>query len=314
MDTNENRPEIQQLRTRSARAGRALALAALVGLAAAPEAGAAVALDPLLAGQYAAGTGANATFLRIDGGWTGTSVYWKEPSAGSPGQYSNTGGDGFVRIGEYGWGTGLWGLADWRTVNAPGSTLPVQGWSGVVSSIDHGDPQYAAYAAGPYASWGAVGALPGALFAGDGGALDNWTSHYTGYLRITDPGSYNFGVLYDDGFFLRIWGADDTLLEISSDFLSPRDRLGFSEDLLLDTGLYRFELGAYDRLEAGVVNLAWRQGAGAWQTVPTEHLVTEPAPLPAAPVPVSAPATIGVLLAGATALAAVRKRQRKKPS
>ena len=276
-----------------------LSLAALGGV----PAQAAILLDPLLAGQYAAGSGANAVFHRIDGNWTGTSVYWQEPAApGATGTYSNAGGEGFTRIGDLAWGTGLWGLADWAAVNAPGSALPQQSWSGVVATINQGD---ALYASNPFgaALWGAADPLPEGLFAASGDAQDNWTARYTGYLRITDPGTYNFGVLYDDGFFLRIWGAGATPLELASDFLSPRDRLGFDQDLMLGTGLYRFELGAYDRLEAGVVNLAWRQGTGAWQTVPTEHLVSDPIAIPL-------PATAGALLAGLALLAAFRHRNR----
>ncbi len=301
MNMKQNRKTIRHAAGHPARSMAALALTALSALLAVPAAQAAITLDPLMAGQFAAGTGANASFLRIDGNWTGTSVYWKEIEPGV-GEYSNSPGAGFQRIGEYGWGTGIWGLADWAAINAAGSTLPVQSWSGVVATIDHSDAEYAS--AG-YSGWGTVGALPGALFAGTSGPQDNWTSHYTGYLRITDPGSYNFGVLYDDGFFLRIWGADATPLEISSDFLSARDRLGFDEDLLLGTGLYRFELGTYDRLEVGVVNLAWRQGDGEWLTVPTEHLVNDPRPVPV-------PATAGVLAIGAVALAAATRRQRNR--
>jgi hypothetical protein len=286
-------------RTKGARAATA-ALALAAGMLAGTPGHAAIALDPLLAGQYAAGSGANAVFHRIDSAWTGTSVYWKEPPAsGAPGTYSNTAGDGFTRIGDHSWGTGLWGLADWRAINAPGSALPLQSWSGVLATIDQGD---ALYASNPFgaALWGAAGPLP---FTGSDDVQNNWTAHYTGYLRISDPGAYNFGVLYDDGFFLRIWGADASPLEISSDFLSPRDRLGFDQDLLLGTGLYRFELGAYDRIEAGVVNLAWKQGSGGWQTVPTEHLVRDP-------IAISAPGTAAVLIAGLGAFTAFRRRKR----
>lgn len=279
----------------AARVAAALAMSA--GIAAGAHA--AIIFEPLLPGQFAAGTGASATFIRIDGAWTGTSVYWKQPDGSTPGQFSNEPGPGFERIGTYSWGTGIWGLADWAAINDAASPLPLHVWNGQVATIDHADAEYAA--AG-YAGWGAVGALPAALFDGTAGAQDNWTSRYSGYLRITDPGAYNFGVLYDDGFFLRIWGAGESMLEISSDFLSPRERLGFADDLLLDTGLYRFELGAYDRLEVGVVNLAWWRG-GAWQTVPSEHLLTEPIAIPE-------PGTAMLLLAVLLALSfgATRKR------
>jgi len=285
----------RRARDRVARIGAALALA----VSAAAVADAAVILDPTLPGEYAAGTGANATFNRIDGTWRGSSVYWNEAAKKYANSHagSNQRG-GFQPIGSFGWGTGLWGLADWVAINSDGSVPIVLSWSGLVSTIDHADSEYAG--SGYASSWGAIGALPTGLF-GSAEPQDNWTSHYTGYLRITDPGAYNFGVLYDDGFFLRIWGADGAMVEISSDFLSPRDRLGFASDLY--TGLYRFELGAYDRLEVGAVNLAWLQD-GRWVTVPTEHLVTDPVPIPT-------PATAGLLLAALGALAVVRMKRKR---
>lgn len=290
------------------------------GLFVAADSHAAVSLDPTLAGAYEAGTGANASFYRIDGSWTGSRVYWNETTQ----QYSNTPGAGFAPIGTYDngsgpWGTGLWGLADWRAVqnaangvvepNAP--TITAQ-WQGVVSTINQGDTQFAGDSNGAQ-RWGPADPLPTGLFADGLAEQDNWTAHYTGYIRITDPGEYNFGVLFDDGFFLTIWGADGESIGISSDFLSSRDRLGFDTDLALGTGLYRFELGVYDRLQVGVANLAWRQGDDAWLTVPTEHLVIDPLLVPppsaAPPVAVSTPGTAAVLLAGLTGLAAFRRRR-----
>jgi hypothetical protein len=288
----------RRLGDRVARIGATLALA--VSVAAVAEA--AVILDPTLPGEYAAGTGANATFIRIDGNWRDSSVYWNEAAKKYSNSHSgNNRQGGFQPIGSFSWGTGLWGLADWETINTGGSVPIVVSLSGVVPTIDHADAEYAG--SGYASRWGAIGALPAGLFAGTTGPQNNWTAHYTGYLRITDPGDYNFGVLYDDGFFLRIWGANGSIVEISSDFLSPRDRLGFASDLALDTGLYRFELGAYDRLEVGAVNLAWLRD-GRWVTVPTEHLVTDPVPIPT-----PAPATL--LLAALGALAVVRLKRKR---
>ncbi|MGE5162346.1 MAG: hypothetical protein ACM3O5_12620, partial [Betaproteobacteria bacterium] len=185
----------RRLRDRLARIGVALALLAS-GTAAVD---AAVILDPTLPGEYAAGTGSSATFIRIDGSWRGSSVYWNENAKryanSHPG--SNPQG-GFQPIGSFDWGTGLWGLADWMAINT-GDSVPIFGsWCGLLSTIDHADSEYAGSV---YEStWGAIGALPTGLFGGTE-PQDNWTSHYTGYLRITDPGAYNFGVLYDDGFF-----------------------------------------------------------------------------------------------------------------
>jgi PA14 domain len=285
------------LRGDVARIGAAFALA----FAAVAGADAAVILDPTLPGEYAAGTGANATFIRIDGRWRDSSVYWNEAAGKFTNDHSgNNQKGGFQPVGSFDWGTGLWGLADWMAVNVDGAVPIVLSWSELVPTIDHADSEYAG--SGYASTWGAIGALPTGMF-GSAEPQDNWTSHYTGYLRITDPGSYNFGVLYDDGFFLRIWGANGSMVEISSDFLSPRERLGFADDLLLATGLYRFELGAYDRLEVGAVNLAWLQD-GRWVTVPTEHLVTEPIPIPS-------PGTAGLLLAAIAALAVVRMGRKR---
>jgi hypothetical protein len=290
------------LLTRRLRVAAACLLTTL-GIAHGPHAGAAVVLDPTLAGEYAAGTGANATFLRISGDWLGTTVYWNAQLQ----QFSNTPGPGFALISTHDWVPypsavgGIWGLADWAAVQA-GSVPVIGSWSGVVPTIDHADAEY--QQSGYAATWGAVGDLPPGLFA-PAEAQDNWTSYFSGYIRITDPGTYNFGVMYDDGFFLRIWGADGSQpYEISSDFLSPRERLGFADDFLLDTGLYRFELGAYDRLEVGVVNLKWMHDGGDWVTVPTDHLVTEPIQIPT-------PGTIPLLLAAVGVLAAVQMKRKR---
>ena len=296
---NSHQPRTMNRRLRSSLTRVAAAIA--VATTAATAAHAAAILSPTLPGEYAPGTGASATFIRIDGSWRGTSVYWNENAKKYANSHpSNSQQGGFQPIGSFSWGTGIWGLADWVKVNEAGTVPMVASWTGQVATIDHADAEYAG--SGYASTWGAIGALPTGLF-GSAEPQDNWTSHYTGYLRITDPGAYNFGVLYDDGFFLRIWGANGSMVEISSDFLNPRDRLGFARDLSLDTGLYRFELGAYDRLEVGAVNLAWLQN-GRWVTVPTEHLVTDPVPIPA-------PGTVSLLLAAIGALAVVRVKRKR---
>lgn len=248
-----------------------------------------VTLDPTLAGAWAGGSGAHAEFVAIDSAWRGSSVHWSE----SEGKYSTTPAEGFQPIGSFSWGTGIWGLSDWAQVQS-GGVASLASWSGTVARIDQANQQYRD--AWGSSDWGDVSPMPDAIPA------ENWTALYTGYLRITDAGLYNFGVLYDDGFFLRIHGADGQFVEISSDFiLTARDRVGFDEDLLLSEGLYRFELGAYNRLQAGVVQLAWQRGEGAWETVPTEHLVTDPTRIPL-------PGTLAMIALGGVGFVASRKR------
>ncbi|MCD6680463.1 MAG: PEP-CTERM sorting domain-containing protein [Burkholderiaceae bacterium] len=266
-----------------------ISIAVFLALSSAVVDSAPIALAPVVAGSWAAGSGAQAEFRAIDSGWRGSTVHWNEATL----SYSPTPGAGYSPVGSFDWGTGIWGLNDWARVQS-GDVAAIASWSGTVARIEQANQQYRD--AWGSSDWGDVSPMP------DDVPAENWTAYYTGYLRITDADRYNFGVLYDDGFFLRIHGADDQLVEISSDFiLTARERLGFDEDLLLSEGLYRFELGAYNRLQAGVVQLAWQRGEGAWETVPTGNLVTDPTRIPL-------PGTLAMIALGGVGFVASRKR------
>lgn len=235
--------------------------------------------DPLHGGDLATAPGARADFRRIDNAWQGSQVLWN--------QAEKTYGNGDAIAG-FGWGSGLWGRADWEQVTG-GSVTPVQRWSGIVSQVNFGNARYNECYAG---TWGVASLSPffGNTVTGadcsdaEAGAADqmNWTTQFSGLIRITEAGHYNFSVLYDDGFFLRLIGADNETLEIGQDFLNPRDRLGFGDDLQLSPGLYGFELGSWNRLGAGVVDLRWSRDDGDWELVPVDnfaHRVPEPSVL-----------------------------------
>lgn len=236
-------------------------------------------LAPQFGLEAATGSGAQAAFYRVDNDWRGSTVLWNEATRSY--------GSG-VEIGSYGWGTGLWGRADWSTVadaaaGHPRAGAPAlqQGWSGAVSSINFGNSRYNECHAG---TWGAAALLPffgsaapvgncGDAEAGDP-LQQNWIAQFSGFIRITTAGEYNFSVLYDDGFFFRLIGEGGSGLGIEQDFLNPRDREGYADNLLLSPGLYGFELGSWNRLGAGVVDLRWRTpgDTGEWTLVPTDHL------------------------------------------
>ncbi|MBM5810468.1 MAG: PEP-CTERM sorting domain-containing protein [Gammaproteobacteria bacterium] len=256
----------------------------VLGLAGAAAQAVPVPLAPLLPSSTPTTSGAAALFIQIANDWTGSTVLWNEAA----GRY----GDGDPIGATYGgtWGTGLWGRADFDAVLA-GGVAPIETWSGVVAEINFGDDCYnSAWSA----TWGAAvqaplfaGAVPCALGDGEANAQDNWISSFSGYIRVYEAGLYNFSVLYDDGFFFNLYGAGHESHSISMDFLNPRDRLGFGNDFWLSPGLYGFELGAWERLQAGVVDLRWRRGEGTdWTLVPTES------------VSIPEPSTLVLLLAG----------------
>jgi hypothetical protein len=270
--------------------GMALALAALTLPALADP----LTLAPELAGQFKAGTGVDAQFLKVQDGWQQSSVLWNEAA-----QQFGSG----VPVNSYGWGTGLWGLADWHTAHhAPTPGMIEDSWSGRVSQIAFGDALYNAMYG---ASWGTVALAPVFEGAGAPASQDNWTASFSGYIRISEAGLYNFSVLHDDGFFFKLQGAGAPALELSNDYLNSRDALGFASNLQLGVGLYSFELGAYDRLETGVVELSWARNGGDFTRVPTSHLVAygEITPVPE-------PGTWAMLLTGLLALSSLAARRR----
>lgn len=271
-----------------------LAVALVAGLAVLSGAAHAdVAFAPELAGEYAAGHGVDGHFLKVSDAWHESSVLWNEETQSF--------GSG-VAIGGLSWGTGLWGLADWTTAyNNPSSGMIEAAWTGRASPISYGDAKYNELY-GP--TWGEVATAP--LFApgGPSAGQDNWTSHFTGFIRITEAGTYNFSVLHDDGFFFNLGGASGTM-GLVDDYLNPRERLGFDSNLQLGVGLYSFELGAFDRIEAGVVELSWSRNGGDWSPIPIENLVH-----PDEVVPVPEPASWAMMIAGLVAVGSVVARRR----
>lgn len=224
-----------------------LALASVLALPAQ-----AIPLAPAVAGNFTHGDGANSLWVQVADDWRG-SIFGGEA-----------------------WGTGIWGLADQALVLGLSAGQPgvLRTYGGTVDSINFADQRFIDEHG---ASWGSPTLAP--LFSG-GEGQDNWASRFTGYIAIPTAGRYNFGVLYDDGFRFTLGGASNSL-SIEKDGLNPRDRLGFDGDLELDAGLYSFTLDAYERLEAGAVQLAWfTPGANDWTVVPQDQLFTSPVPEP----------------------------------
>lgn len=251
-----------------------------------------ISLAPMLAGQYQDGQGIDAQFLKVQDSWRDSGVlYDPETDQFGVGQ----------PIGSFPGGSGLWGLVDWNTAYHNPTAGMIEGsWAGRATQIAFGD---ATYNDSHGDVWGQMPLAP--LFDPEGASSeDNWTARFYGYIRIAEAGLYNFGVLHDDGFFFDLRGAGGQQASISNDFLNPPNRMSFANGLLLDAGLYAFELGAYEHLEAGVVELSWMRG-DAWSRVPTSHLVAvgEVTPVPE-------PGTWAMALAGLAMLGSVMSRRR----
>lgn len=249
--------------------GPALSLTLLLGLTAPVQA---IPLAPQHLGTYLNGDGANSRWVQVSDDWRGN-IY-----------------------GDQDWGTGIWGLSDHAQVMGLANSDPsvVKTLAAHVDQINFADQRF-------IDEWGSGWSTPqlAPIFDNHSGETqDNWASSFWGYVAITTPGAYNFGVLYDDGFRFSLFGAGGSSQSILRDGLNPRDRLGFAEDLLLSAGLYAFQLDAYERLEAGAVQLAWyTPGASDWAVVPQEHLFASPIPEPSAPMLMLAGlAAIGLLV------------------
>ena len=208
-------------------------------------------LQPLIGGLYTNGDGVNS---QVDADWRGV-IYGPET-----------------------WGTGIWGLADANIVLGLDGAHPgvVNVYNGVLGQIHWADKRYIDTWS---ATWGTQDLVP--FFIDDASQYqDNYAVRFSGFIAITDPGLYNFGVLYDDGFVFNLYGQGSSL-NLIKDGLNPRDRLGFDQDLNLGVGLYAFDLIAWERLEAGVVDLSWIRPGGDWTTIPQSHLFTSAVPEPA---------------------------------
>lgn len=242
----------------------------------------AIAMQPVMGGLHTNGNGVNSQWVQVHA---------------IPAEYAGGPGGWHSVIHSGAWATGIWGLADANNVLGLDGTDPhvVASYSGVLDRIHWADKRYIDTWA---PTWGTQDMVP--FFNNDASQYqDNYAVRFSGFIAITDPGLYNFGVLYDDGFLFNLYGHGQTL-SLMKDGLNSRDRLGFDMNLQLDAGLYGFDLIAWERLEAGVVDLSWIRPGGDWTTIPKPHLYTSAVP---------EPASILLLFAGLVVLAwRLRKR------
>ncbi len=268
---------------------------ALCALAAA-SAQAAVTLTPLVAGSAPAGTSA--------GGLNGNWYKLQNEARFSEELYTNENNEtGAYK--DFSWGTGIWSTADLAAI-ASGQNPYVTQTASSVGAISYANNIYNnTQNSGVYGTWQAdyaralapviAGTNSCALqpeaesLAQCGGEL-NYAAVFSGYLYVAEAGTYDFGVFVDDGFTFRLSGSNDSLSmshdlvagSSGRDLFSLVDQTGIGE-LYLTQGYYGIDLSYFNRLEAGVIDLAWRgPGATAWTSVDDSvlhHDVPEPTTL-----------------------------------
>lgn len=238
---------------------------------------------------------------------------------------SFTGGDGvnshWVQANPTWWPTGISNLADADVaLGLPSSDPRVSHQKdAVLPTVNIGNQRYNSDWG---AKWGVADPVP--LSSPTDPNLIDYAGRVWGYIAVTTPGAYNFGVLADDGFRFTLFGASGSE-SMALDGLSPRERFGFGPgksgkgyhftadcncNLKLGSGLYYFDLVGYNHLEAGVLNLGWWQapGASAFETIPQSNLFTS------VPAPVPLPAALWLMVSGLLGFLGLARRRTPAPA
>ncbi len=239
-----------------------------------------VTLAPYVAGSFTGGNGVNSHWVQVNPTW--------QP-------------------------TGISNLADAdAALGLPSSNPRVLRQTGaVLSTVNVGNQRYNyKNVQSWYDRWPSAGPVP--LFAAGDPDQTDYAGRVWGYIAVTTPGAYNFGVLADDGFRFTLFGAGGGSESMAFDGLHPRKRKGFGNNLELGTGLYYFDLIGYNHLEAGVLNLGWWQGPKNWAfaTIPQANLFTA---VPA-PAPVPLPAAVWLMGSGLLGLLGLARRRTAAPA
>lgn len=289
---------------------------AVLALASAPASSAALSLDPLSAAPQSSGGGVSATWVQVRDDAHFSTQPWAE--AGGPA----------LPIGSYAWGDGIWGTGDVNVLmGLPAGDPMLVGRVGGLSAISFANTVYNGLAgSGSYGSWGYDYARPLAPIVAQTGQQTNYAARFSGYLYVAEAGLYDFGLFSDDGFVFSLSGNDGAYAVAHTTHAgstSGRDYYTLSgangnAAIELDKGYYGLSLDYYNRLEAGVIDLAWWQpGTDGWRSIEADRLFDRlpqggSAAVPPAAVSVPEPGVLSLIGLVGVAAAMLRRRRRTR--
>jgi len=252
-------------------------------------------LDPYVTVAPGSGDGLNVDWVQVADDWHFSSYVYEGETIGSTA-----------------WGSGFWAVGDIATAFglADGDPNLVGRSSAVSSTLSYANTIYNDLW-GTGSGWDKDYLRTVAPVVADSGQQTNYAASITGYIYISQPGLYDFGLFVDDAFSLALIGAGGTLGVTRETFIgsSGRDFYTLSGatggSVELGVGFYGVQLDYFNRLEAGVLELGWWQpGDETWHAIDGSLLYSA---LPSSPVP--EPSALLLVLLGGGALAATRRRR-----
>ena len=202
------------------------------------------------------------------------------------------------------WGTGIWAASDIAAIAADPRPSYVTGSTTTVGAVSFANNIYNnTFASGAFGTWQpdharvlapTVGAANDCTVSTQDTAgcanEQNYAAVFTGFLYVAKQGLYDFGVFADDVFSFSLSGLNSAF-GVGHEAVAGSPGRVFEtllgqnslEGLELIRGFYGIDLSYANRLEAGVIDLAWQEpGQTPWRIIGEPdlfHQVPEPATL-----------------------------------
>lgn len=202
------------------------------------------------------------------------------------------------------WGTGIWSASDIAAIAADPRPSYVTASTTTVGAVSYANNIYNnTFTTGAFGTWEPdhtrvlappVGAANACTLSNQDAVEcaneQNYAAVFTGFLYVATQGLYDFGVFADDVFNFSLTGLGGAF-GIGHEAVAGSPGRVFEtllaqnnlDGLELSQGFYGIDLSYANRLEAGVIDLAWHgPGQTPWRTIGDPDLfrqVPEPATL-----------------------------------